>query len=111
MKLTLEHLGKKIQYPSKVGYLLLKGFKQERDGSENIRLITDAYNGHDAHNGDGVGWFNDSNWTLVTGEEISDSVGFDFNRFGCNRQHVVDLIRELDKRYQKSTDIAAPRER
>lgn len=94
MKLGLEHIGMRIRYEGNAGYLRLTGFRQEV-GSKEHRLITDSHDGHAPTNGDGIGWFNDAMWQILP-DGVED---FDFTRFGCNRQHVEDLVKVLDARY------------
>lgn len=98
MKLTKEHIGKKIKHMV-VGfgngrYAVLVGFQSNGranyirfDAShcveDNGKIIESGFN-HD-----------DTAWEFY--EKSEDY--FDFSVFGCNEQAVKDLVKNLDKRY------------
>ena len=96
IEVNLDLIGKKVVYSNKSGYLLVKAIGQTFGGINT--LIGETTGSH-------------KNYGYKTGEEYSvRSPGdfayyeegvdiFDFTRFGCNAQHVKELLKALDKRY------------
>ncbi len=97
MELTTKHIGKKVRKINCLDYdyVVVTGIKSLSGdpylygiGVKDSRVVgeftPERANGRDING-----------WELVDG--ASDA--FDFARFGCNRQHVEDLMTFLDKRY------------
>ncbi len=96
MKITKKHIGKKVTYPSwesdiypwaivkEVTTIGFVGQYINNDGKPNVRFFE----------------YNNFSQPFSFYKEKKKEL-FDFNRFGCNAEHVRDLISVLDKRYKR----------